>query len=443
MKDNEYNQTVLEKKLQRLKDVSLSKEEKERLDSFLSSYIALHPTLSAQERIALVRRSDFWGVPLRFAAGFAVFVFFLSGGVVAAERSLPGDLFYGLKIVGENIRVSLAPTTEARAHLHAAHIERRLSEAQALVATGATTETRTAVLVEHFERNVADFEQTIVDLKADGNPLMAFEMHEMHRSGLRIHGKLLAKMSMEDENALALSRQLTPRFARTYPAAVDDIRPEVKPAEGAVLPVPKDVQEKKEDALETPEGAAALQKVGEEIIVTQDPKEDATAVKTEEMHIAPTAKIGADVYIDTRTLRLYTLSRIRDSESLIANSEHVSPSMKRALLDKLGRAFDLYATGSLEEVRMNDREARRAFIDSVRVVEDVRTILRMARDATPESLLLLLLSRVEVRDDAQRVEILDSIIKNLGEAEGVISDDVRTLLEETGINLELINSKPQ
>jgi hypothetical protein len=444
MKNGEPKYNSFETKLRHLKDISLSGEKKERLGSFLSSYIALHPVLETHARVrTLEGRSVFWGMPVRLAAGFAVLVFFLGGGTIAAERALPGDLLYGLKIVNEHVRVNLAPTAEARAHLYAAHIERRLSEAQALVAAGAATEVRTATLVKHFEQSVAGLEKTIADLKADGNPLVAFEMHEMHRSSLRVHGKLLAKMSVEDENALALSERLTPQPVRKDPAVITNERPEpVRPEE--IPPLADDEREEKKDiaAFEDVPVEAAR---GEEGVTAEDPKgEDAAVVATQEVYIAPTAKIGADVFIDTRTLRLYALSRIRDSESLVANSEQVSQSMRRALLDKLGRAFDLYATGALEEVRMNDREARQAFIDSVRVVEDVRTILRMAHDATPESLLLLLLSKVEIRDDAQRVEILNSIIKNLGDGDGLPDgDDVRALLEEKGVNLESMNSKQQ
>jgi len=444
MKNSEHNNHSLETKLHNLKEVSLSHGEKERLSSFLSSYASLHPVLGSEERVrALEATPPLWmGAPARFAAAFVVLFFFVGGSVVMAERALPGDPLYGIKIAHENVRARLAFTTESRARIHTSRIERRLSEAQKLVAAGVTTDARAAELVRHFERGVADFEKAIAELKAYGESLTAFEMYEEYRSSLRIHGRLLAKLSQNDEGALALSGKLARRFESRAPVAPVDPKPTAEILEREAPPpdtAPK--EDDAEKAPELPDDAAPVVPDAKD----EAPKEGAIGaegdVAVEEVYMAPFAKIGADVHIDTGTLRLYALSRIRDSESLVANSEHLSQGMRRTLLSKLERAFGFYTSGALEEARMNDRAAREAFINSVRAVEDVRTILRLARDAESESLLLLLLSRIEIRDDVQRVEILDSVI-DLGAEKGPVTDsDIRKLFEGAGIGPEWLDTQ--
>ncbi len=65
--------------------------------------------------------------------GFAVLVLFTISGIgtiQAAEKAMPGDRLYGLKLSAEKIQFTLALTQEARADLQTHIIETRLAERQ-------------------------------------------------------------------------------------------------------------------------------------------------------------------------------------------------------------------------------------------------------------------------------------------------------------------------
>lgn len=84
-----------------------------------------------------IRKQQF-GFPsqsiLRWAAVFAVFIILMSSVTYpAVAYSLPGDVFYPLKIGIERIEIELATTDSALAFAHVLHAERRLDEAQKLL----------------------------------------------------------------------------------------------------------------------------------------------------------------------------------------------------------------------------------------------------------------------------------------------------------------------
>jgi hypothetical protein len=71
------------------------------------------------------------------AVGAVLLVFVLGGGtVVAADGSMPGSPLYPVKLVTENVRVSLAGSEEKKVELYAVLADRRITELDYLVANG-------------------------------------------------------------------------------------------------------------------------------------------------------------------------------------------------------------------------------------------------------------------------------------------------------------------
>jgi hypothetical protein len=74
------------------------------------------------------------------AMAFLSFLVVALGGsifsVSAAEHSLPGDFFYGLKLVTEQARLALTPATEDKLKLKTEFTERRLNEFQQIASNG-------------------------------------------------------------------------------------------------------------------------------------------------------------------------------------------------------------------------------------------------------------------------------------------------------------------
>lgn len=143
---------------------------------------------------------------LRFAPALAAFLVLILGtgaGVsLAAEYALPGDTLYPVKIhVTEPLRMSLRFTALARATYEAEIIERRLLEAEQLVAENRLDAETAAQISAHVERRSKNARKDIAALRLQGETSGAddvdadlaasFVAHRtMLRSSARSHGKL-------------------------------------------------------------------------------------------------------------------------------------------------------------------------------------------------------------------------------------------------------------
>lgn len=108
----------------------------------------------------------------------AVLVLCASGGgfvAFAAERALPGDALYGVKIhVNEAIRERLQLTDEARSAWELERLHRRIDEMRKLEARGDAEEQVDVAIGEHIERAAA-----VVEARIDALPAAASERAAM------------------------------------------------------------------------------------------------------------------------------------------------------------------------------------------------------------------------------------------------------------------------
>lgn len=93
----------------------------------------------------------------RAVAGVLMFVLIGGSGVAyAAEGSLPGEVFYAVKIhVNERIEVALATTVDKKIAVETQIAERRVAEAQQLEAAGRLDATMTAEIEKNFDEHAA------------------------------------------------------------------------------------------------------------------------------------------------------------------------------------------------------------------------------------------------------------------------------------------------
>jgi hypothetical protein len=113
---------------------------------------------SAQERRR--RRRPALVSALRPALAAAAVLVALTGGMtVAASNSLPGEPLYGVKIGLEQVRLTATFNPADRARLRLNLADRRLDEAQRLVALGRVEDAVTAV--DHYDQDVSEFDQAL------------------------------------------------------------------------------------------------------------------------------------------------------------------------------------------------------------------------------------------------------------------------------------------
>lgn len=186
-----------------LKQVRLEDAERDVLRQKLLTYIEDHSVRVAVEERQIEQRSSthlfltFLTKPMPIILAIIIF---LGGGMsVAAERALPGDILYPVKIgINERFQSVLALSADAQAKLELRLAERRLEDAEGLsVRAHLASETR-AQLQENFDRHAEKVEARIAELENHGQAEEAADLSSNFEVSLKAHEKILARLE-EDQ----------------------------------------------------------------------------------------------------------------------------------------------------------------------------------------------------------------------------------------------------
>lgn len=456
------HENELETKLLAAKEVVLSDADKDRMHSFLSSYVDMHPVLSAKERAERAKRNrhSSFKAFARLMPAFMLAVFVLGGGAVLADRSLPGDTLYGVKTAGENLYHKALPTVEAKARFGIDRVQRRIEEAYKLSEIEGVKPGNYEALVNNLDQNTKELEATVEVLEESEKPLLAFEVKEEYQSRLRVHRNILTKLSEENANIRELlgfvsNRLSTPEELPLEPEIVivsvdtntegvdtTSLSEEDVPDEQAVnLPPEGEEPPQSEDS----DALAVASELGAEDTDTREalsPDEEAPAITmmralepASDGGVSPVAMRGE---LGTDALISYVEGRISSTEKLIESAKNLDGRVAKELKSMLGEARELLKKGSsLERGEVNDAAVRASLTRSASLIEDVRTILRIAGHTRSEFFLELILSGREderrstpsVPEDSERGEESGRSIEGQGSS---ITDAIRGVLEGLG-----------
>lgn len=151
--------TELLKGLERDTSFTMSESEQSRMEECLREYISYRPYPKPHRRLPVSSNL------FRFAvAGLVLILLSTSTVSYAAERALPGDSLYPIKIhVNENIARALAQSPVARAEVEAELAARRVDELHELAQENRLTPETSASLeddfIEHVERVAVETEK--------------------------------------------------------------------------------------------------------------------------------------------------------------------------------------------------------------------------------------------------------------------------------------------
>ncbi len=185
-----------------LKQVRMTENERELLESRLTEYRALKPLPPAPVRVASPLSFLTFARPMPVFASLAILL--LVGGSVAqaAEGAVPGDLLYPVKTaVTEPVREALAVDSEAKVAVEVWKAERRLEEAQTLAVRAAMTEETTERLEEHFSKHAARVEERLATI-SDRDPALAADLAVKFEASLAAHDAILASLDTPKEKKL-------------------------------------------------------------------------------------------------------------------------------------------------------------------------------------------------------------------------------------------------
>lgn len=199
-----------------IRSIQLSAEEKR----LLREHIFSHPLPSPYRKPILFIVSRSWvsyGV-----ATLVIVVLIGSSATYAAERSIPGDIFYPIKIkVTEPARDLLAQTPAARAQWESQKASRRLEEATALATHNELTPERSQEIEALFQKHVNAAAQALGTLSASDAHTTARDLEDKFDMTLAEHARTLrtASQSTDRQSSTTETRNRNKeRGTRTYTA---------------------------------------------------------------------------------------------------------------------------------------------------------------------------------------------------------------------------------
>src|SRR3989338_2745450 len=195
------NNNKIKKFAEKANEIHLKPEERIFIKNNIESVIKSFPSRDMDD-VDLYRTSifsGFFGVKLN-AASLAVLlvIFILAGGSVtmAAEKSLPGDLLYPIKIhINESAKSLTAVSPEAKGKFEIEKLEQRLKEAEILSNRGELDPKSRAILEKRLDVEINNAKSRISNLEADSKIEAATDISSRLEISLQAHEKVLTFIS--------------------------------------------------------------------------------------------------------------------------------------------------------------------------------------------------------------------------------------------------------
>ncbi len=188
---------IVKKFIKKLGRMSLATDERRALRSEILEYTQKHPMPVSEKR--------FWPGLLsrRFAPAMLVVLIAvtLGGGIsYAAEQTVPGDILYPIKIyVNEEIRAAIAPSTEAKASWEVQRLERRLEEAEQLIAREKFNDSTNSELKKNLARHSLAINQKLAILTLANELTAATAVSSDFDATIYAHTKLLPRLTKKPD----------------------------------------------------------------------------------------------------------------------------------------------------------------------------------------------------------------------------------------------------
>lgn len=462
MKKNNNLENQLEEKLQLGKSISLSKEEKERMSVFLSSYQEFNPVPEESGAVS-GRRITFVSTFMRFGVpAFVLTAFFVGGGAVLAEKSLPGDSLYSLKTTYENVRSQFATSPESRARWSTSRVERRLSEARDLASDGRLSKEVAEGLAHNLSNYSSSIEGELENLRSRNKETVALEIDGEYRSTVRVYKKLLSQITSENDDLIALLRSistnedmvaLAPEIEEAVQARVlsendEEVAPQAFSMHGAGV-----------DNNDSDDGAeVAMLSLGtdepEPVLDTHNPRvggpdsrdaADSAALDLRIMATEAGEVRGVDQLtkkeifsLPIDTLESFVVTQLGKAESSLESSK-LDKDLRKELDSRMKELWDSYESTKTSRDTGDESSVRDSYHRALRSAEDIRAALRVSRKVPQSDILRSLLENSEGRSPASDsgVEVLRKIESEVRSKSNQIETKVKNTLESATKKLGL------
>lgn len=178
-----------------LKGVTLSADEKAGMKRDLIIFMYDHPAHVIRSPFAISLASLH---TLRAAMGALLVVVLIGGSIAtAAERSLPGDMLYGLKVnVNEEVRSAVTLSSESEAAWEVQRASRRLREAEKLATLGRLDVDTLATLEARFEKHA---EASALEAEKSDDAVVKAAVHADIEATFEAHDAVIRTLIESDD----------------------------------------------------------------------------------------------------------------------------------------------------------------------------------------------------------------------------------------------------
>jgi len=181
------------------KKISLSEEKKGLIRSRIEEFILMSPVTSIPSPLKTpFYISKFSVLNFGKVVSFALIVLIAGGGTIsyAAEDTLPGDVFYTVKVnFTEPIEETLAFSQEAKLGVKTKQVEKRLNEVQILLKKNDISPEKHKEAGARVEKNMAEISDSIDKLQEKGNVEAVLETTSKLQPVLKAHQEALKEVS--------------------------------------------------------------------------------------------------------------------------------------------------------------------------------------------------------------------------------------------------------
>ena len=199
------NQNDFEIKIKELKSIKLGDKEKSQMKDELLLFMKNNP-VRHQDIPRLQYQKSFRTSWSNLTPQFKFFFKTMTTAIVAiilavttsfaADSSLPGDLFYSVKLnVNEKARTMLAFSEEAKANLEIKNAILRLKEAEKLAVKNELNAETGAQIESNFKAQAKKVEQRIIEFKTKENFKAAADVSANFETALSAHEKILVQIT--------------------------------------------------------------------------------------------------------------------------------------------------------------------------------------------------------------------------------------------------------
>ncbi|PIQ78424.1 hypothetical protein COV82_01015 [Candidatus Peregrinibacteria bacterium CG11_big_fil_rev_8_21_14_0_20_46_8] len=205
------------------KKLSLTASEKSTVREFLVAHMQSHPV--AEQPVAT--HQSFWSFlrAIQTVPAALLLILFMSIGTgFAAERSLPGDILYPIKVnITENVRTFVAVSPEAKINWETERAGRRLEEVEVLVRSGRAEKEKVQEAERRLVAASSKVKNRIIQLEESNQQLEAASLSSQYEAELRVHATVIEELSKENKTIREQLNRLAERVDRDA-TEVRDVR---------------------------------------------------------------------------------------------------------------------------------------------------------------------------------------------------------------------------